>query len=37
MKDFWDKVLATRRKGICDVDIDELPESEESACEVTID
>jgi putative phage-type endonuclease len=38
MKAFWDRVLATRAKGICGVEIDEvLIESvEESACEVEL-
>jgi putative phage-type endonuclease len=41
MKAFWDSVLAMRKKGICDVEIDELPIEAEvepvEACEVTID
>ena len=38
MKEFWDRVLAMRKKGICDVEIDEI--TTESApveeCEVNL-
>ena len=39
MKAFWDRVLATRAKGICEVEIDEsVPaETSEITCDVTID
>lgn len=39
MRAFWDRVLATRAKGICEVDIDESVPSETSeiTCDVTID
>ena len=39
MKAFWDRVLATRAKGICEVEIDEsVPaETSEIMCDVTID
>ena len=40
MKAFWDRVLAMRKKGICDVEIDELPVEttpvEECECDVEL-
>jgi hypothetical protein len=32
MKAFWDRVIAMRQKGICDVDIDDV----EPECEVEL-
>jgi putative phage-type endonuclease len=41
MKDFWDRVIAMRKKGICDVEIDEISVEavpvEEPACEVELE
>jgi putative phage-type endonuclease len=38
MKAFWDRVIAMRKKGICDVEIDEIPTPvEECEVELTID
>jgi hypothetical protein len=36
MKAFWDRVLATRAKGICDVEIDEVPVETADQCEVEL-
>jgi hypothetical protein len=39
MKAFWDSVLAMRKKGICDVEIDEIPIESNSVeeCEVELE